>query len=306
MIRNLQWGSVGKDVEYMQGILNLHLEPDQMRAAERPKVSPRLDTDGKFGPKTDARVRYFQKINQLQVDGIVGQNTRRALLDFRTIRSTGGGAPMAPSLNARKEFSQNLPVPIQALAVIQSMRFPSLRNRLALGQSPQQPAPVNQPKLTSVVVQQGTQVNANPWFFSPLVLTAQANFFIRNNGVGKPFVISPGLQFTANQVGSPAGSWTGQLFSQFGAAEITDNQPIDWFNPFVQLALQKNAGQPFSLSLGVGDQVNWNLTDKPMGLSLFVNGQVVTSVDLSNGLCSAPAVQILGGVSFEFVLLGNK
>jgi hypothetical protein len=68
------------------------------------------------------------------------------------------------------------------------------------------------------------------------VLTAQTNFLIRNDGK-KPFVISPGLQLAGNAVGSSAGPWSGQGFVRFGAAEITQG-PIDWFNPFVTLALE--------------------------------------------------------------------
>jgi len=251
------------------------------------------------------------------VDGIVGPNTRRAILDFRRVQSQVAGSPTEFDIFQRDAgmlltrstvgFGSSRPaLATSATGPAPSLPLASFQSAPLLGQlvqqqvqpAQQQTPPANQPKTVSVVVQQGTQVNANPWFFSPLVLSSQVNFFIRHDG-RKPFVISPGLQFAANQVGSPAGPWTGQAFVQFGAAEITDG-PIDWFNPLVQVALQKNANQPFNLSLAIGDQVNYNLLQDR--LSLFVNGQVVTSVDLTTGLCSAPAVQILGGASFEFVL----
>ncbi|MFH1807100.1 MAG: peptidoglycan DD-metalloendopeptidase family protein [Pseudomonadota bacterium] len=38
-------------------------------------AQPPLDTDGKFGPNTDAAVRSFQQLNQLQVDGKAGPQT---------------------------------------------------------------------------------------------------------------------------------------------------------------------------------------------------------------------------------------
>jgi peptidoglycan hydrolase-like protein with peptidoglycan-binding domain len=43
--------------------------------------APPFDESGVFGPKTDAAVREFQKFNSLQVDGIVGKNTWKALLE---------------------------------------------------------------------------------------------------------------------------------------------------------------------------------------------------------------------------------
>jgi len=302
MIRNLQRGSVGEDVENMQAMLNLHFA---QKIQQDPKNFPALDTDGKFGAHTEARVRYFQRVNRLTFDGIVGQNTRRAILDFRRTQAQVVGSPTSANSTARSNSALASSVgKARASALSQPLKPLSLQSLPVFGQLVQQQAPPpqappqNQPKTVSIVVQQGTQLNANPWFFSPLVLTSQVNYFIRNDGK-KPFVFSSGLQFAANEVKSPVGGWTGQGFVQFGPAEITDG-PIDWFNPFVQVALQKNANQPFSLNLAIGDQVNWNLINDR--LSLFVNGQVVTGVDLHTGLCSAPAVQILGGASFEFVL----
>jgi murein L,D-transpeptidase YcbB/YkuD len=40
-----------------------------------------FDESGVFGPKTDSAVREFQNFNSLQVDGIVGKNTWKALLE---------------------------------------------------------------------------------------------------------------------------------------------------------------------------------------------------------------------------------
>jgi peptidoglycan hydrolase-like protein with peptidoglycan-binding domain len=42
---------------------------------------PRFDEIGKFGPKTLAAVKKFQQDNHLAVDGVVGRNTWKALLE---------------------------------------------------------------------------------------------------------------------------------------------------------------------------------------------------------------------------------
>src|SRR5262249_46930872 len=69
MDRLLSFGARGEDVEEAQGLLNDH----------PPTQFPLLATDGIFGPKTSARVREFQKNNNLVADGIVGPKTWKAL-----------------------------------------------------------------------------------------------------------------------------------------------------------------------------------------------------------------------------------
>lgn len=69
-------GSKGPDVKEIQAALNYHIR--------RPAMP--LNPDGIFGPKTDDRVREFQKRAGLVVDGIVGPNTLAVLY----LRIAGG------------------------------------------------------------------------------------------------------------------------------------------------------------------------------------------------------------------------
>jgi peptidoglycan hydrolase-like protein with peptidoglycan-binding domain len=64
----LSIGSVGPQVRQLQGSLNM-----------LPTKLPPLAIDGIFGTRTDARVREFQGLNFLAVDGIVGILTLAAL-----------------------------------------------------------------------------------------------------------------------------------------------------------------------------------------------------------------------------------
>ena len=64
----LRLGSTGDAVRTLQETLNRWY----------PSLPP-LDVDGDFGPRTDARVRYFQGRSGLVADGIVGPATWRAL-----------------------------------------------------------------------------------------------------------------------------------------------------------------------------------------------------------------------------------
>lgn len=61
----LRRGSTGKDVKYLQDLLN--------------QVNFSLIVDGIFGARTEAAVKQFQYSHKLLVDGIVGPKTWSAL-----------------------------------------------------------------------------------------------------------------------------------------------------------------------------------------------------------------------------------
>ena len=66
----LKKGSTGQYVVNLQKALN------------NSGANPTLVTDGSFGTKTDTAVKTFQYAHNLVVDGIVGNNTKTALLPF--------------------------------------------------------------------------------------------------------------------------------------------------------------------------------------------------------------------------------
>src|SRR5438270_139612 len=78
-MRKLQRGVKGEDVRLLHAVLNWHLPPP----------SDQLPTSGggayDFGPRTEAKVKEFQKINKIDIgtkdymDGIVGPHTQRVL-----------------------------------------------------------------------------------------------------------------------------------------------------------------------------------------------------------------------------------
>ena len=61
-------GDVGSNINNLQAALNL-----------LPSVLAVLTVDGKFGPKTTARVKEFQRLMRIAVDGDVGPETMSRL-----------------------------------------------------------------------------------------------------------------------------------------------------------------------------------------------------------------------------------
>jgi hypothetical protein len=154
------------------------------------------------------------------------------------------------------------------------------------------------------------QIAINPWLYSPMVLTAQFNWLVKNNG--KPdFQLTAGTQVALNENTFPAeaGRWSAQGFAQMGLSGLSTlfkAQGFDLANPFVVVMLQKSERpRPFSVGLGIGNQLNWHLLPDET-LTAFVNGQAVTNVSLGNGQGSAPGLQILGGITYTIKWPGEK
>ena len=75
LVSQVQIGSQGSQVMIVQDSMN-RLQNAQPGAAF---ASLPLAVDGRFGPKTDGRVRDFQGCNKLTPDGVVGPMTRQAI-----------------------------------------------------------------------------------------------------------------------------------------------------------------------------------------------------------------------------------
>jgi len=288
--RKLSLGCIGDDVAAVQRLLNYHLPA--------PKFAP-LVVDKKFGNLTRTRVIEFQQLNRLyptkmpieQVDGVepkplvidgeVGPNTGRVLLDVREV-SQHPTSRLVPNEKAKD----------------------ARRSRLRVRDGPA-PAPPHQ-LVRSVSLQAGGQASVNPWVISPFVLTGQFTWLARNDG--KPdLLLTAGGQFSAN-LGDTNGSWSGQIFGQMALGNLKlQLGPLDFLNPFVQTMLQKNQGQPPAVGLAVGNQVNLSLKKVTVGgieqdsLGLFVNLQEVVSVGLDSGNCTAPATQGMLGLGWSFL-----
>jgi hypothetical protein len=306
MGRLLSIGITGEDVRVLQKLLNHHLAPPLSPIAE----------DGIFGRDTRNRVIEFQRRNlnypakmpipgelgsefkrPLKVDGIVGPLTSNVLWDVRTVKTTRG--LLSPVSENRPSSSTN-----------------TGRSTFAIDADPA-PAPGGGPKNFRLVqLSLGQQATANPWSLSPLVFTAQYSLLAKDDG--RPdFLLTGGGQIAMND-GGANGRWSGQIFGQMGLGGFDKlklfGDKLDWFNPFVAVMLNGNFSSRLkplqgTVGLAIGNQATWTILHKPLPgtkddfqdtLSFFLNTQVVSNVDLSNGQCAAPSGQFLIGVMKTF------
>jgi hypothetical protein len=230
----------------------------------------------------------------LVIDGIVGPNTLRVLLDIRLVQP------------AESQFA-----PLDKEKQVRTAKQPQL---LQVAQSDSgSSAPVNDPPspkppvlIQQVTLQAGSQAAVNPWVFSPFVFTGQATLLAKNDG--KPdFLLTGGGQIALN-TGSANGSWSGQGFLQMGLGGFDSLKlgPLDLLNPFWQVMLQKNQGQDPTFGTALGNQINWALSKKIINgqevdvVDIFFNAQAVVNISLRDGTCSAPSGQFLLGASYTF------
>lgn len=73
MPRTLRTGDAGQDVRALQDVLNFHVR----------RLAP-LVVDGRFGPKTAARLAEFQRANRLTADGVAGPVSNAKLFEAET------------------------------------------------------------------------------------------------------------------------------------------------------------------------------------------------------------------------------
>jgi peptidoglycan hydrolase-like protein with peptidoglycan-binding domain len=85
MDRTLSFGMTGTDVRDLQAALNYHLRPPSPPHTPPGDPRPPLVADGVFGSLTDARLKEFQRLNELVDDGIVGHLTRPLLTTARSV-----------------------------------------------------------------------------------------------------------------------------------------------------------------------------------------------------------------------------
>jgi hypothetical protein len=271
----------GNDVLELQALLNYHLSGSP----------PPLATDGVFGALTDARVRDFQETNAIQIDGVVGPETRSVL--YATIKV---------KIYTTVALGEGRSIFVARAGGFRSgVLLASAGSTLPIADVPSAQTAPPSLHLDNIQVQAGGQRTFSPWLgpsspgFNSLVLTAQATFL--KVGDGPHLELTPGVQVAAN--GAPSDSkYNVQVFFQVTAADLIAPGRFHLFSPFAQATFQSNFA-PFgapTAGLTVGDTLQFDIIkDRWM---FFVQGALATNIDLNTGAVSV-SPQILTGMSIQ-------
>jgi hypothetical protein len=269
MQRTLRRTMKGEDVRLLHAVLNFHLPPP----------SDQLPTSGDgasdFGPRTEEKVKEFQKINRIDIgtpdfmDGVVGAHTREVLESgAKVVLRLGLDPTELPPRPLPPPFPQPLPLPLPIPVL------PKLKTPVVMPPTPQ-PAFIPAPRLRldNVQVQAGGShtINFTRKNTDAVFLQVQYTMLWKNPdeehteiSVGGTHVFSVNGKEEGNDI---------QLFGQLTRVQIPifDRVPQLTASAFVQITVQNlrltNPIRPV-VGIGVGAQVQWEFIKKRFSIAI--------------------------------------
>lgn len=313
MARTLSIGMTGIDVADLQAALNYHLHTP-IPPETGPFVLP-LKVDGIFGDATDERLREFQRLNNLDDDGIVGRNTRPMLSIVRRVTlkipifNAGNDDPPLVSANRVGSRSTASARPGGG-GPQQGLRSASSGGLFASPSQTAQSSPIIQPvQLANRQVQIGGNLTLDPLIgpgapSKAIFLAVQWTWVERKDG--RHLELSLGSQF-ADGLAKNTGdlNFSVQSFAQVTIADLRTIGPnFHLFNLSAQLSYQGNflKDAPGSTSLGVSlqNQITWDMfkIGENQTFSLFCQQQLGWTYDLHQRKGTV-APSFLGGAIWQ-------
>jgi Putative peptidoglycan binding domain len=294
MLGVLAMGMVGTDVADLQAALNYHLPPPAPPHTPPGPDRPPLKVDGIFGVKTDARLREFQRLNHLTVDGKAGPITMPLFTKAKLVTVR---IPITPQDETPDEPNAASFLPVggggaNALVGTQGQFAQAAPGGPSVGQSKPLIAPL---QLQNVQVQTGGNLTLKP-LLGPgkqnqaAFLAVQFTWVERRDG--RHLELAVGTQFAAPLTRNMFGlsSSSAQTFAQASVADLlTINKAnLHIFSPSAQVSFQRNHERSLFKSISVGvsiqNQIAWDFVkkgDNPI-FSLFCQQQLGWTYDFTD------------------------
>ena len=296
-MQTLRVGSRGREVAIVQEALNRVMVPPVNRLT-RPPLAP-LVPDGKFGGKTDAMVREFQRLNQVSIDGAVGPITSYLLLPFISfstelqgkgrIRGRRGELPVARSLVRRVQFIGVSAAKAKGLVSADGVDG---------GDDDDEAITVD------VTVGSGNGSSFKPWFvLKPEEQEApEAEGTVAINSTilrKKGFEFGGSLEFSRPMIAeSGPWKWAGSISGSYTNLKTQDG--LLSLSPVVDLSVK----QGLQAGAGAGLEATIHLLDDK--LNLTVGGKLAAEVDMDEGTVKVgPAIGVGMKLKFDFLRFGK-
>jgi hypothetical protein len=281
--RTLSLGMTGTDVADLQAALNYHLRSPQPPHTPPGEPRPPLETDGVFGPLTDARLKEFQRLNDLVDDGVVGHLTR-------------------PLLTSARSVLVKIPIsrPQDRVDLARGARSFAPVSRFGAGPVTQQQSTPSAPLISPVKLQnRQIQLRGN-LTLDPIVgpgaqakelfLAVQWTWVEQKDG--RHLELALGGQVATALTQDPLGlAPSVQSFAQVTVADVLafDSANFHLFSPAAQFSYQSNflgsVLKSNSIGLSAQNQITWDATKTADGknatFSLFCQQQMAWTYDLA-------------------------
>jgi hypothetical protein len=272
----LRLGSHGSDVERVQEALNRRMLPPNNRLTTPPMAA--LAVDGRYGPKTQAMVREFQRLNQITVDGVVGPDTSYLLFPY--IRFTADMAGQGLIRGRTSETSFALP----PRPPLRTPRFAVRRANLTAAPSTVGDGDEPEPEGLRIDLEVGAGIKREftPWFVLKPQNPPEGAVSSATLSVGatvlrvKGFEFGGELEFSKKLEGhGDSWTWEGSLQGQYTEFKTADG--VGSFSPVAELSVKRG----LVLGAGLGGEASVEIIKDRLELS--VGGKVSGEWDPHEG-----------------------
>ena len=297
----LKVGSGGADVRRIQGVLNeCMLQPNNQ--ITRPPMR-RIAEDGLFGEKTAAMVREFQRLNQLDQDGVIGPITSYMLLPYITFEAALSGRGR---IRGRRDGQLVSASRFAARPLFTPARFGlSQARQSALIGDAEGDGDEDEAITVDLTVGSGNGNSFKPWFVlkpneGKDAPEAEGTIAIESTVLRKKgFEFGGSLEFSRPLI-APAETtwqWTGSISGSY--TNIKSKGDIFSLKPIVDISVKKG----LLVGTGIGIEASVQLIDDR--LALTVGGKVALELDPHEGSIQVgPAVSV--GLKFNWEVLRFK
>lgn len=270
----LRAGSHGPDVERVQRALNRRMLAPNNKFTVPPLAA--LAEDGRFGSKTQAMVREFQRLNQITIDGIVGRDTSYLLFPYIAFTADLAGQGRIRGRPGQADLVLPRRPPLR------TPRFAVRRSNLTAAPVGDGDEPEREGLTFELEVGPGIKREFTPWFVLKPKDPPEGAVSSSTLSVGATVLRLKGFEFGGEfefirklEGKGDTWSWEGSIQGQYTEFKTADK--VASIAPVAELSVKKGG----ALGVGVGAEASVEIIKDRLQLS--VGGKVSSEWDSHEG-----------------------